>query len=102
MATTKQITITEYNGTDYDVILPKSVYTVTGTLLGTGWSNNQQTLNIPQVMADSAVIVSSTPAEADKDTNAGIIGTAQGDGTLTFTREREIRCANIGVNIFIL
>lgn len=102
MATTKQITITEYNGTDYDIILPKSVYTVTGTLLGTGWSSNQQTLNIPQVMADSAVIVSSTPADADKYTNSGILCTAQGDGTLTFTRKREATSANIGVNIFIL
>ena len=100
MATTKQITMTEYNGTDYDVLLPKSVYTATGTLLNTGWSNNQQTINIPQVMADSAVIVSSTPADADKYTNAGILCTAQADGTLTFTRKLATS-SNIGVNIFI-
>ena len=53
-------------------------------------------------MADSAVIVSSTPADADKYTNSGILCTAQGDGTLTFTRKREATSANIGVNIFIL
>lgn len=100
MATTKQITMTEYNGTDYDVLLPKSVYTATGTLLNTGWSNNQQTINIPQVMADSAVIVSSTPADADAYTNAGILCTAQADGTLTFTR-KNATTKDVGVNVFI-
>lgn len=100
MATTKQITMTEYNGTDYDILLPKSVYTATGTLLNTGWSNNQQTINIPQVMADSAVIVSSTPADADAYTNAGILCTAQSDGFLTFTR-KNATTKDVGVNIFI-
>lgn len=100
MATTKQITMTEYNGTDYDTLLPKSVYTATGTLLNTGWSNNQQTINIPQVMADSAVIVSSTPADADAYTNAGILCTAQSDGFLTFTR-KNATTGNVGVNVFI-
>lgn len=100
MGATKQITMKQFNGADYDTLLPKSVYTVTGTLLNTDWSNNQQTINIPQVMADSAVIVSSTPADTDAYTNAGILCTAQSDGFLTFTR-KNATTGNVGVNIFI-
>ena len=49
------------------------------------WSSNTQTVNVTGVTASNVVIVSPAPASAADYAAAGIICTAQGSGTLTFT-----------------
>lgn len=50
-----------------------------------GWSNNTQTVSVTGVTASNIVIVSPAPASAADYAAAGIVCTAQGAGTLTFT-----------------
>lgn len=50
-----------------------------------GWSSNTQTVNVTGVTATNVVFVSPAPASAADYASAGIICTAQGAGTLTFT-----------------
>ena len=55
------------------------------TLAVADWSNNTQTVNVTGVTATNTVFVSPAPASATDYASAGIICTAQGAGTLTFT-----------------
>lgn len=57
----------------------------TATLAVAGWSNNTQTVNVTGVTATNVVFVSPAPASAADYASAGIVCTAQGAGTLTFT-----------------
>lgn len=58
---------------------------VTVTLTVAGWSSNTQTVSASNVTADNIVWVSPAAASFDAYGKAGIRGTAQGAGTLTFT-----------------
>lgn len=58
---------------------------VTVSLTVEGWVNNAQTVAASNVTADNIVWVSPAPASFDAYGTAGIRGTAQADGTLTFT-----------------
>jgi len=60
--------------------------TTTATLPTTGWSSNSITVNVTGVTASNAVVVSPAPTSASAWAAAGILCTAQGAGTLTFTR----------------
>lgn len=55
------------------------------TLAVADWSNNTQTVNVTGVTATNTVFVSPAPASAADYASAGIVCTAQGAGTLTFT-----------------
>lgn len=55
------------------------------TLVVANWSSNTQTVNVTEVTATNTVFVSPAPASAADYASAGIICTAQGNGTLTFT-----------------
>ena len=55
------------------------------TLAVADWSSNTQTVNVTGVTASNIVFVSPAPASAADYAAAGIVCTAQGSGTLTFT-----------------
>lgn len=55
------------------------------TLAVADWSSNTQTVSVTGVTASNIVIVSPAPASATDYAAAGIVCTAQGAGTLTFT-----------------
>ena len=57
----------------------------TATLAVADWSNNSQTVNVTGVTANNNVIVAPAPASQADYTSSGILCTAQGAGTLTFT-----------------
>lgn len=57
----------------------------TATLATADWSSNTQTVNVTGVTSSNNVIVSAAPASQADYTAAGVICTAQGSGTLTFT-----------------
>ena len=58
---------------------------VTATLTVEGWSGNTQTVSASNVTADNIVWVSPAPASFDAYGKAGIRGTAQAEGSITFT-----------------
>ena len=74
--------------------------TQTVTLSSASWSSNTQTVSVTGVTSTSKVFVSPDPTSATAYGNAGVLCTAQGSGTLTFT------CAttpssNLTVNVVI-
>lgn len=75
--------------------------TITCTLGTSGWSNNSITVNATGVTATNDVIVSPAPASAVDYAAAGIVCTAQGAGTLTFTRT-SANSSSITVNVMII
>lgn len=62
-----------------------SYTTTTATLTVAGWSSNEQTVSVSTVTASNDVIVAPAPSDAAAWAAAGVICTAQGAGTLTFT-----------------
>lgn len=75
--------------------------TTSATLLAASWSNKSQTVNVTGVTADNTVLVSANPASVEEYSTSGIICTAQGAGTLTFTYEFA-PTNDLGLNIVIL
>ena len=75
--------------------------TRTATLLSTGWSSKSQTVNVDGVTATNTVFVAAVPASQGLYSGYGIICTAQGNGTLTFTCDY-VPDTNINVNVVIL
>ena len=66
-----------------------------------GWSGNSQTVNVTGVTASNNVIVSAAPASQSDYSVYGIICTAQGAGTLTFTCDT-VPTTGITVNVLII
>jgi len=73
----------------------------TATLAVADWSSNIQTVNVTGVTSSNNVIVAAAPASQADYTAAGILCTAQGAGTLTFTCTTTPTSA-ITVNVLIL
>lgn len=73
----------------------------TASLVVADWSSNTQTVNVTGVTASNNVIVAPAPASQADYTAAGIICTAQGAGTLTFTCTT-VPSSAITVNVLIL
>lgn len=73
----------------------------TVTLTVAGWSNNEQTVSVSAVTATNRVIVSPSPASTADYVSAGILCTAQGNGTLTFTCS-DVPSADLTVNVLVL
>lgn len=73
----------------------------TGTLVAASWSSNSQTINVTGVTASNNVIVAPAPASQADYTSAGIICTAQGAGTLTFTCT-STPASDLTVNVLIM
>ena len=83
------------NGTSYLTSTTWTVYgaaagggnaaNATATLASAGWSGNAQTVNVTGVSAASNVIVAPAPSDSAAWAAAGVLCTAQGNGTLTFT-----------------
>ena len=73
---------------------------LTITLNAQNWSNNEQTIVVSTITPNSMVWVAPTPNDTINYTNAGIIATAQGNGTLTFTCNQTLS-ADIQVNLII-
>ena len=59
--------------------------TTTATLAVNDWSNNSQTVNVTGVTASNLVQVAPAPASNSDYVSGGVLCTAQGSGTLTFT-----------------
>ena len=78
-----------------------SATATTATLLDSGWSSNSQTVNVTGVTASNNVIVSAAPASQSDYSACGIICTAQGAGTLTFTCDT-VPATSITVNVLII
>lgn len=78
-----------------------SMSTATATLPTSGWNSNSITVSATGVTASNDVIVSPAPASTSAWAAAGIICTAQGAGTLTFTRT-SANTAALTANILIL
>lgn len=66
-----------------------------------GWSGNSQTVNVTGVTASNNVIVAAAPASQSDYSACGIICTAQGAGTLTFTCD-SVPTTGITVNVLII
>ena len=77
-----------------------SMATATATLPTSGWTSDSITVNVTGVTASNNVIVSPAPASASAYAAAGIVCTAQGANTLTFTRT-SANTASITVNVMI-
>lgn len=75
--------------------------TTTGTLAVTDWSNSSQTITVNGVTATNTVFVSPAPASASDYASAGIICTAQGTDSLTFSCQTT-PTNNLTVNVVIL
>jgi len=73
----------------------------TGTLLVANWSNKTQTIEVSGVTADNTVLISASPASVEEYGINGIICTAQGAGTLTFTC-KFTPLNNLSINVVIL
>jgi len=73
----------------------------TGTLVAADWSSSSQTINVTGVTASNNVIVAPAPASQADYTSAGIICTAQGAGTLTFTCT-STPSSDLTVNVLII
>ena len=103
MADIYRYTMTNYTGTDYTSLLPKSAYTTTATLPSSGWSSStkSQTINVAVVSVDDDVVVTYAPESHDAYVNAGVYCSAQADGSLTF-KCNKIPTANLTVNIMLL
>lgn len=65
-----------------------------------GWSNNQQTVYVDGLLADSPAIVTFDPASQGVWDAAGIIPFAQGEGTITF-RCTTVPTAAVTANILL-
>lgn len=84
-----------------DVSWENTSLAATVTLVVADWSANTQTVDVTGVTATNSVIVSPAPASQSDYTTAGILCTAQGAGTLTFTCTATPTNA-IDVNVLIL
>lgn len=73
----------------------------TATLLASGWSSNQQTVNVSGVTADNTIIVGADPANYTAYAESSVRCIGQGSGTLTFECE-EVPSSNLQVNVLIL
>lgn len=73
----------------------------TGTLVAASWSSSTQTINVTGVTASNNVIVAPAPASQADYTSAGIMCTAQGAGTLTFTCT-STPASDLTVNVLIM
>ena len=71
------------------------------TLTVANWSSNTQTVTVNGVTTTNAVLVAPAPASAADWTSAGIICTAQGTDSLTFTCQTT-PSNDITVNVCIL
>ena len=75
--------------------------TVGATLLAASWSSSSQTVNVIGITADNTVLVSADPGSIEEYGACGVICTAQGAGTLTFTC-KFTPTNNLDLNIVIL
>lgn len=71
------------------------------TLVSSNWSNSSQTVTVAGVTASNTIFVAPAPTSASKYSDAGILCTAQGTNSLTFTCETTPN-DNISVNIVII
>lgn len=80
---------------------PATSTAATATLVVADWSSNTQTVNVTGVTSSNNVIVAPAPASQADYTTAGILCTAQGSGTLTFTCTT-VPSSAITVNVLII
>lgn len=57
----------------------------TGTLVAANWSGNSQTISVQGVTSSNIIIVGAAPSSQSDYTSGGVICTAQGTDSLTFT-----------------
>lgn len=92
---------TSYAWTRVDVQPTPVVPSTTPTLLAASWSSNTQTITVTGVTSSNVVLVSPAPSSAQDYADAGIICTAQGTDSLTFTCDT-VPSNDIDLSIVIL
>lgn len=88
----------------WDLVSVQPTYTAPSTmptLAVADWNNSTQTVNVTGVTATNAVIISPAPASATEYASCGVLCTAQGSGTLTFTCQ-STPTNDLTVNVIIL
>ena len=75
--------------------------TANASLLANGWNNKSQTVNVTGVTANNTVLVSAAPSSIEEYGLYGVMCTAQGTGTLTFTC-KFTPTSNLLINVVIL
>ena len=103
MASTYRYEMTNYNGTDYDTLLPKSAYSTTVNIQLGKWDDRikSQTVVLDVVSADDDILVTYAPASHDVFVNSGVYCSAQADGSLTFKYTKK-PTADIVANVMLL
>ena len=74
-----------YSWSEVKVQTAPTMYSATATLEVADWSSNTQTISVSGVTTTNVVIVSPDPASNSDYTSAGIVCSAQGTDSLTFT-----------------
>ena len=95
-----------YNGQvlegDVSSIITQNLARQTSVTLTAGdWSGGSQTVSVSGVSDDKAIVVAPAPTSISDYTDNGIVCTAQGDGTLTFTSDSTPN-VDITVNVLII
>lgn len=98
-------------GTDVSLVTTGEKYTWNGkqdnpvsgtvTLVAGSWSNNTQTVNATGVTANSITFVTPNVSSIETYSSCGVLASAQGNGTLTFSCEYEPE-EDIVVNVVTL
>ncbi len=94
----------EVQNQSWDLVNVQPTYTAPSTmptLVVADWNNSTQTVNVTGVTATNAVIISPAPASAAEYASCGVLCTAQGSGTLTFTCQ-STPTNDLTVNVIIL
>lgn len=86
---------------DTQVGYKASKSSVTVSIAANSWSNNEVTVPVTGVTTSNDVVVSPAVASLDDYIAAGIVCTAQGSGTLTFSCE-DVPSNAISVNVLII
>lgn len=84
---TKVKAVSDDNGVGLNALLDakqKKHVAATVTLLASGWSNNQQIVNLSAANSTNTLIICSAPENVEDYTNDGVYCLRQGDGQLVF------------------
>lgn len=84
-----------------DAILELLEVAVNITLVAANWSSFQQTVSVPEVKADSKIILAPVPADQGLYTGANILCISKAEGSLTFQCDT-IPLSDIQVGVIIL
>lgn len=101
---TKVKAVSDDNGVGLNALLDakqKKHVAATVTLLTSGWSNNQQIVNLSAATSTNTLIICSAPDNFEEYATSGVYCLKQGDGKLVFACE-SVPKIDLVANIMIL